>query len=151
MHLEGVNLRTPDAGAVFVENTSGYIASICTLFSRVSQMNNYLFYFGDSESSDVLQIDVMQNRGLNAFDQTAHPWWNEERLSKGYGRGLLDGSPEAKDFRLFGRKANAKGEYTVNVAYNSYYSYLNSQENDDTELYRTYDNVKNLNVNVEID
>ena len=154
MHLEGTCLRTPDAGYVFVENTSGYIASVCTLFTRVTQMNNYLFYFGDSQSSDVLEIDVLQCRGLNAFDQTAHPHWNQDRLDKGLERGLLDGSPEAADFRLFGRKADAKGEYTVNIKYNSYYSYKNGQENDDTELYRKYDNVKNIKnftVNVEID
>lgn len=151
MHLEGVCLRTKDAGYVFVENTSGYIASICTMYTRVMQKNNYLFYFGDSQSSDVLEIDLVQCRGLNGFDKIAHPLWDKDRITKGLDRGLLDGSAEAKTFRLFGRKANAIGKYTVNVGYNSYLSYLNGKENDDTALYRTYESTKNFDVNVEID
>ncbi len=149
MHLEGVTLRTADAGYVFVENTSGYIASVCTLFTRITKMNNYIFYFGDSQSSDALAINVFQCRGLNNFDQPTHPWWNEDRIAKGLDRGFLDGSPEAADFRLFGRKPNAKGEYTLNIGYNSYYTYLHNQPNNDIEFYRMYESGKNFNVNIE--
>ncbi len=144
IHLEGICLQNPDSGYVYLENSSGHISSICTLYSRVVQNNNHLFYFGNSSSEDVLTIGVLQNRGFNQFDVATHPLWEEYRVAKGYGRGLLDGSPEAADFRIFGRADNATGKYSVKVDYNSYFSFAS----DDIEFYRTFDNVDNLSIEI---
>ena len=114
------------------------------MYTRVVQKNNHLFYFGNSDSEDVVTIGVLQNRGFNQYDIATHPFWDEYRLAKGYERGLLDGSAEAPTFRVFGRAKNAIGKCSVKVDYNSYYSFADN----DVELYRIFDNVDNLSIEV---
>lgn len=149
IHLEGVCLREANSGYVYFENSTGHIASIVTLYTRVVKMNNSLFYFGnaDDKSGDIVTVGIMENKGFNQFDAATHPFWNADVNEKGYTRGLRDGSKESPTFRMFARAANAKGKYSLVVDYHSAFSHANN----DIDLYKIYDNAKNLSVNVKID
>ncbi len=148
IHLEGVNLLTENNGYVRFEKSGGHIANICTLYTFVNKMNNYLFYFADaSETGDLVTVGVLHNRGFNQFDAPTHPEWNKYTTDNGLGRGLLSGTPEAADFRLFGRADDAKGNYSLVVDRHSYFSF-NSQ---DVYIYRIYDSAENLDVKIKMD
>lgn len=149
IHIEGISLREAESGYVYFENSTGHIASITTLYSRVVKMNDSLFYFGnaDAKNGDIVTVGIMENRGFNQFDADTHPFWNAENNEKGYDRGLRNGSKEAPTFRLFRRAGNAKGKYSLVVDCHSFFSHAGN----DVDLYKIYDNAKNLSVNVKVD
>ena len=127
MHLEGINVGVDNNGWIYCENTSGYIGTLTNYFSYHSHKNSNMIELGNS-SDDSLVIGVLHNRGLNSPDTNSHLDWVAQIEEAGYKKGMSVGGPRCEEFRLLRRTKGAQGDYSVNIDFYSYLSYISGTE-----------------------
>lgn len=135
LHAENLFLDGPESAVMYLENSSVTIDAMSVYYVGLKRPYCRLFELGDTvydlgygwqlhhpENLGYLHIGTLHLKGINS------PWMKDP--SKWPARGLeaLNG----KDFLIFHRREDAKGEYRVEIDQYVYYTF-----NDDVDIYES--------------